>query len=269
MEILAVNPRKKKRAAPKKRGTSKPRKNAKTKPTKRSPTMPKKKRKKRRAAPKTRTRTSRTKTVVRYRTRSAPKKRRRNPSARRYAKQTLLGVNIPGAVKDALPMLLGALAGKAAAKKFALGGAEADNWTWANYLWCLGGSLIAAFGTQAIFKGKRGTAQKVFTGGMVLAAYKFFTNDIAPRNATLESWFGQDAQEARLIESAARSIDPYSGMFGDVTEQPEGDFQMLGRGYDPTMGQYIEPATARMGQYVEPATPGMGGVTDMFEKAYE
>lgn len=268
MEILAVNPRKKKRAAPKKRGTTKPRKNAKTKPTKRSPTMPKKKRKKRRAAPKTRTRT-RTKTVVRYRTRRASKKRRRNPSGRAYAKQTLLGVNIPGAVKDALPMLLGALAGKAAAKKFALGGGEGDNWSWANYLWCLGGSLIAAFGTQAIFKGKRGTAQKVFTGGMVLAAYKFFTNDIAPRNATLESWFGQDAEEARLIESASRAIDPYSGMFGDVTEQPEGDFQMLGRGYDPSMGQYIEPATPQMGQYIEPATARMGGVTDMFEKAYE
>jgi len=224
-----------------------------------------KRRKRRTTKPRARTRT-RTKTVVRYRTRRAPKRRRRrNPSrAGGWARATIAGVNFPGAIKGTLPMLLGALAGKAAAKKFADGGAESDNWTWANYLWCLGGGLIAALGTSAIFKGGRGTAQKIFEGALLLTGYKFFTNDVAPRNATLESWFGQDdAREAALIESAARAIDPYSGIFGAITEAPEGDFQML--------GQYVEPAGARLGAIVEPAGTRLGQIdqtTKFFDEAY-
>jgi hypothetical protein len=192
-------------------------------------------------------------------------------------------VNIPGALKNALPMFLGALAGKAAAKKFADGGAETDNWTWANYLWCLGGGLIAALGTSAIFKGGRATSQRIFEGALLLTGYKFFTNDVAPRNSTLESWFGQDdAREAALIESAARAIDPYSGIFGEITEAPEGDFQMLGQHYVPAsamgqhyvpasvLGQAVTPATSRLGQIIEPATARLGQdpTTKFFDEAY-
>lgn len=268
MEILAINPRKRKKRAAKKASKPKRRRaSAKPKPKKRGNPMAKKRRKtRRRAAPKTRTRT---KTVVRYRTR---RRRRRNPSrAGVYARQTLAGVNIGGAVKNALPMLLGALAGKAAAKKFAAGGAEADNWTWANYLWCLGGGFIAALGTSAIFKGKRAVAQRIFEGALLLTGYKFFTNDVAPRNTTLESWFGQDEEEARLMESAARVIDPYAGLFGEVTEYPEGDFEMLGQHYVPAsvLGQAVTPATARLGQIIEPATARLGlDTSKFFDEAY-
>lgn len=264
MEILAINPRKKKRGAPKKAKRSATPKRGKTMPKK-------KKRAKRRAAPKTRTK-YRTKTVVRYRTRKAPK-RRRNPSrAGSFARQTIAGVNIGGAVKNALPMLLGALAGKAAAKKFAAGGGEMDNWTWSNYLWALGGGLLAALGTSAIFKGKRAVSQRIFEGALLLTAYKFFTNDVAPRNSTLESWFGEDEEEARLIESAAAAIDPYSGLFGEITEAAEGDFQMLGNHYVPSgvMGGQVTPAGARLGAVVDPAGPRLGvdPTTVNFDQAY-
>lgn len=243
MEIIAINPRPKRRtrknATPKKKGYK---------------TMAKKRKKSRRKAPKTRTRT-RTKVV--YRTRSSPKRRRRrNPSRGAYIKQTIAGVNIPGAFRDALPMLTGALIGKAAAKKFALGGGEMENWTWANYLWCLGGGLIAGFATSALLKGSRATAQKMFTGALILTGYKFFTNEIAPKNATLESWFGQDT-------NLVRSIDPYAGLFGQVYEQPEGDYEMMGQHYVPAnmAGETVVPATARLGfggETVVPATARLG-----------
>lgn len=267
MEILAINPRRKKRAAPKKKKASR----TSAKPQKRSNTMPKKRAKKR-AKPKARTKyRTRTKTVVRYRTRKAPKRRRRNPSSS-FARTTLAGVNLGGAVKNALPMLLGALAGKAAAKKFAAGGAESDNWTWANYLWALGGGLIAALGTSAIFKGKRAVSQRIFEGALLLTAYKFFTNDVAPRNSTLESWFGEDETEARLIESAAAAIDPYAGLFGDITEAAEGDFQMLGQHYTPAgvMGGTVQQAGPRLGAVVEQAGPRLGvdPTTVNFDQAY-
>lgn len=268
MEILAINPRKKKRAAPKKKKSGR----TSAKPQKRSNTMPKKRARKR-AKPKARTKyRTRTKTVVRYRTRK-PAKRRRNPSRSRSGiAQTIAGVNLGGAVKNALPMLLGALAGKAAAKKFAAGGAESDNWTWANYLWALGGGLIAALGTSAIFKGKRAVSQRIFEGALLLTAYKFFTNDVAPRNSTLESWFGQDDDEARLIESAAAAIDPYAGLFGDITEAAEGDFQMLGQHYVPssTMGGVVQPAGPRLGGVVQQAGPRLGAdpTTINFDQAY-
>lgn len=218
-----------------------------------------------RKAPKTRTRT---RTVVKYRTRRAPK-RRRNPSrARAYAKQTIMGINIPGAVRNLLPLLLGALAGKALSRRFSDTGGEMQNWSWSNYLLTLGGGLAASLATTTIFKGSKATAQKVFEGALLLTAYKFLTLEVAPRNHTLDAWFGEDNEEARLIESAAQAIDPYSGLYGEINEQPEGDFQMLGRSYVPALGQILDPATQRMGQYMEPATPGMGNVTDEFEAAY-
>ncbi len=274
MEILAINPRKRRR-------TTKRRASAKT-PKRGTPMARKRKRKTtRRTRPKARTRT-RTKTVVRYRTRRAPR-RRRNPSrVGRYAKSTILGVNIPGAVKNVLPLLLGALAGKVMAKKFSDTGGEKQDWGWNNYLLCLAGGLIAAVGNQAVFRGSKGTSQKIFEGALLITAYKFFTGEIAPKNATLENWFGQtDEEEARLIESAAQAIDPYSGIFGDISAEPM-DFQHLGQHYVPAnmlgqhyapadmLGQSLAPATARLGAAVEPATARLGADqwTQFFDEAY-
>ena len=135
---------------------------------------------------------------------------RRNPNGGRGS---LLGVNMFGAVKSTVPLLFGALAAKFTAKKFASGGAESDNWTWKNHLLALTGGLVASFATGAILK-KRGAAQKVFEGALLLVAYKVFTGEIAPTNQSLESWFGAD-----------EDIDPYAGL-GDGL----GDFGELGDG---------------------------------------
>jgi len=227
--------------------------------------MPKKrKRSTKRKAPRTRTRT---RTVVKYRTRRAPK-RRRNPSRARTYRQSIMGINIPGAVKNLLPLLLGALAGKALSKRFSDTGGEMQNWSWSNYLLVLGGGLAASLATTTIFKGTKATAQKVFEGALLLTAYKFLTLEVAPKNTVLDNWFGADDEEARLIESAAQAIDPYSGLYGEITEAPEGDFQMLGQHYVPALGQMLDPATARMGAYLEPATARMGSVTEDFDNAY-
>lgn len=115
---------------------------------------------------------------------------RKNPKVAAYAGRTLAGINIFGAVKSGVPLLFGALCAKFAAKKFAEGGSESDNWTYKNYLLALAGGFVAAFGTSAILK-KRAAAQKVFEGALLLVGYKIFTGEIAPKNASLESWFGQ------------------------------------------------------------------------------
>jgi len=227
--------------------------------------MPAKKRKRttRRKAPKTRTRT---RTVVKYRTRRAPqRKRRRNPSTRRG----IGGINIQGIAKNVLPMLLGALAGKAISKRFSDTGGELQNWSWSNYLLVLAGGFAASLANRHIFRRSAATSQKVMEGAVLLAAYKWLTLEVAPKNSVLANWFGAtDEREAALIESAAAAIDPYSGLYGEITEEAEGDFQMLGQHYVPALGQMLEPATARMGQVLEPATARMGSVTSEFEAAY-
>lgn len=140
-----------------------------------------------------------------------PKKKRGNPNQiikykTRPNSMAIGGVNLGGAVKATVPMLFGALVAKFAAKKFAAGGAETDNWSWKNYLLALAGGFVAAFGTNAILR-KRAAAQKVFEGALLLIAYKVFTNEIAPQNQSLDTWFGADAD-----------FDPYAGVDGGVGE---------------------------------------------------
>lgn len=140
-----------------------------------------------------------------------PKKKRGNPQTitkykTRPNSMAIGGVNFGGAVKSTVPLLFGALVAKFAAKKFAAGGAESDNWSWKNYMLALAGGFVAAFGTNAVLR-KRAAAQKVFEGALLLIAYKVFTNEIAPQNQSLESWFGADAD-----------FDPYAGINYGVGE---------------------------------------------------
>lgn len=130
---------------------------------------------------------------------STRKKARRNPSPIvRYksrpksnptAGQIIGGVHMKQAATNVMPMFLGALTAKFFAKKFADGGSETENWTWKNYAMGLGGTLVAGLVTSALFGGKKKTAQRMFEGGLLICAYKLFTNDIATKNETLSSWF--------------------------------------------------------------------------------
>lgn len=261
MEIIAINPRPRDRKGrwkkSRKRTTAKKRR---PQPKKGKPMAAKKKK---RSAPKP-------KTIIRYR--AKPKKKRKNPSrARAYAKQTFLGVDIPGAAKDAIPMIFGALSGKFCAKKFAKGGSELDIWEWPNYLWFLGGSFGAALLTSAIFRGSRSVAKKVFTGGLVACGYKWVTRELTQHSATMQEYFGQVDPD---------SFDPYGYLgMGDIYEAGAEDYtgyygqyqDRLPPGAVSGYGQILEPATVQMGQILEPATSQMGGygdVTKEFEQAY-
>lgn len=187
-------------------------------------------------------------------------KKRKNPPAkkrsyRRYARQTLGGVNMMGAVRSTVPLLFGALVAKFAAKKFAEGGAESDNWTWKNYLLALAGGFTAAFLTSATLK-KRAAAQKVFEGSLLLIAYKLFTNEIAPQNPSLESWFG-----------ATDEFDPYSGMGYDTGDEGDlwaGDNEDHIKGIDgywrPVSESHRLPAANRMGDVMVAPDPRYGDV---------
>jgi len=213
-----------------------------------------------------------------------PRRRRRkartNPSrARAYLGKTIGGINLTGAMKAALPMLLGALAFKFAGKKWGgEGGAETDNWTAKHYLFGALGGFAAAFATSALFKGTRATAQRVAEGAMLMAAYKIFTLEIAPRQESLNAWFGQDDEALPELPAGG-----YKGLgAGDILETPQGSYvlgadgewrpvndgnRMLGAvsPVDPTMGRLgglgmVSPVDPTMGQ--------MGSVIDDFKRIY-
>jgi len=222
---------------------------------------------KRRSAPRA------AKTVYRYRTRGRGRKMARRAGA--FAKSTFLGLNVTGAIKNALPLLFGALVGKAAAKKLADSGGEGENWTWKNYALCMGGGAAGALLIEAVFK-RRGLGQKVLEGATLLTLFKIWTNEIAPKNATLQAWFGgadEDFGQADPYAGLMAQADPYAGLFGAVTEEPEGDYSQDEMAY---YGTPVLPSGGRMGADIRDAGGRMGGlgaeesraVTEMFNRAY-
>jgi len=191
--------------------------------TKGKKTMAKRKTRKRRKNP-----AARTKTITKYRYRSKPK-RRRNPTSTSRA-TNLLGVNIQETFKTLAPMTTGALAAKFVAKRFAEGGGEMENWNWKNYLWALGGGLGASILAKQVFRASNATSQKVFNGAAFLVAYKFLTNEIAPMNSSLESWFGADEDENMML-AASDDFNPYGFVGageGDMYEGADNDYVVSG-----------------------------------------
>lgn len=204
--ITAINPRRK------------PRKTRKTKTphAAQQGDKPMAKRRKRR-------KTAAPKTIVRYRTKKNPSRAKRAlAAAKGFGAQTIAGINLGGALKGTIPLLLGALAAKFAAKKFTDGGADNESWTWKNYAFSLLGGFVTAFGAQAIFKTKPGTTQKIFEGAMLLTAYKVFINEIVPQNASMQTWFGEDdALPDYDGVGAYGQPDYYRQMYGQADMGPE------------------------------------------------
>lgn len=194
--------------------------------------------------------------------------------AKSYGKSLVLGVNMPDALRSTIPLLLGALAAKFTAKKFSDGGAEADNWTWKNYAFGLLGTLIAAFATQAIFKARTGTATKVMEGGLILVAYKLFTNEIAPQNTTLQTWFGENEAMpefegyanygAEMGPQDFRPGDIWQGDLSDYVMGEDGYWRPIDEGHRSVEGlgqDTIRPSggtMGRLGDVLRPAGATMG-----------
>lgn len=233
--------------------------------------MPKRRKAKTKA--KTITRYRPGKTVTKWRTRW----KKASPKRRKTSRQTVIGgINVGGAVKGLFPMFCGALVCKFAAKKFAEGGSESENWTWKNYGWGLLGTTIAAVGTSAVFRSRGKVAQKVFEGGLLLLAYKIFTNELAPKSQYLESWFGADEDIYPDMSADPGAGDIYQGADDDYVYSADGSYRPVSEmdrlpAVAPTqgIGTTIEPADPTFGYDIEPADPSFGRTLEQtYNEAY-
>jgi hypothetical protein len=263
MDILAINPRRKRKA--KKRGE----------------TMPVRKRRRNEPNPNPRRRRRRYAAT----TAITHTRRRRNPTGAQvaaYGRGTLAGINVGGALKSSLPLLVGALAAKFAAKKFtADDGSEGANWTWKNYGFSLLGGFVAAVATSAIFKSRLGAAQKVMEGAFLITGYKIFVNEIASQNATLNAWFSADEPPLMLGQDQAPvgqlPVQPGAIVQGDDGQpyvmgqdgmwRPVSEDHRLPAGY---YGDSVVPVRADMGDGTVPVRADMGeDLAAKFKRAYQ
>jgi hypothetical protein len=200
-----------------------------------------------------------------------PRRRRRrrakNPTAitrravGRYAAGTLGGINIGGAFKNTLPLVVGALAAKFSAKKFTKDdGSEGANWTWKNYGFGLLGGFIAAAITQMIFKARAGASQKVMEGAFLLTAYKIFVNEIASQGDTLSAWFSED--ETPLLPVGQDSQAQVPVVAGTIAQAADGQNYVMGQDgmWRPISEEHRLPVA--YGDNVVPVRPEMGGFGD-------
>ena len=244
--IIALNPRKKTKRKPAAK---------KQKPTKKSPLKAKAK-----------TKTKKYKAV-----KPAPKntkgsamakkkrkiKKRRNPASSRQ--RGPIANALQSSVRTLVPMFLGAMAAKAAARKFTEGGAEADNWTWKNYLWAAGAGALVA-GTWYTATRKRASAQRIFEGALFLIGYKLITNELASKSPSLNAWFGADDDTG---------FDPYAGVnyYGDVGDIWTGDQADYVQGIDgawrPVDESHRLPQPENYGDVLVPASSRYGGFGDI------
>ena len=187
-------------------------------------------------------------------------KKRYNPKKKKGGgggtRRGLLGPTVWGAAKSTVPLLFGALTAKFFAKKFAEGGAEADNWNWKNYALAGAATVGASVVAGAVFR-KKAIAQKVLEGGLLLLAYKLFTNEIAPMNQYTESWFAGEEDE----------FNPYSGTDeGEPGDIWQGDNESFVKGIDgywrPASEAHREPNQALRDVMVNP-DPRYGGYRDV------
>jgi len=196
-----------------------------------------------------------------------PASRSRARRAAAFGRSAIGGINIGGAARSALPMIVGALLTKFAAKKW--GGdpsaTEGENWTWKHYIVGLLGGFAGAFATSAIFKGRREIAQKVFEGSMLLTLYKILINEVAAKNESLTTWFGQDDES--LPELPAN----YKGLRGDgyaPGQVYEADEAVYVKGNDGFWRPVNDAGRANqvsgfLGDVVRPVDPTMGYLGDV------
>lgn len=252
-EILLINPSPKtspKKKKKKKKKAKNPEKKVVVKMANQTNQTNQKKKKK-----KTNSGNAKTKTIIRYR--NPPKKKRTIRRVARGIGQNIMGINVVGALKNSIPITGGMLAAKFAAKQFADGGAEGDNWTWQNYGMGLLGGFVAAAATQAVFRAPRATGQKVMEGAISLMLYKGFVNEIAPMNERLDAWFSGD-EEGKYPTNNYLGQDEGWAEIGDVWQGEDADY-MQGEDahWRPINENHRLPATT-MGDELVPVDPTMG-----------
>lgn len=186
-------------------------------------------------------------------TKALAKKEVKKP--RRKTNRSIIGgINFGTAFRDLIPLFCGAIICKFTAKKFVEGGGDREDWDWKNYALGLAGTIVAAFLSNAVFRGKGRIATLVFKGGLLLFFYKLFVNELVPKSDWLVSWFGQ-SEDIYPDMSGHRDLDE-----GDVYQGAGGRdavYDDAGR-YRPVDDMHRQPAVAQMGVVIEPADPNFG-----------
>lgn len=204
MEILALNPRRKRKGG-KKKG---------------APKMEVKRRKR------SRRRRARRGTVMH--TNPAPSRwRSRAKRAYQETRGFLGGTGIGGALRSLFPLTIGAMAAKIAQRKFGDKTAEDGNWSWKDYMLAAVGTGVVGLGSRYLLRINPATSQKVIEGGLLLIAYKIITNELAPMNSTVREWIGQD-EGVPIGYMGAADEGSWSGFsVGDLYEDAYGRTFML------------------------------------------
>ena len=204
---------------------------------------------------------------------------------RRSKKQSTLGIKLtgPGGVaRDIIPIFMGALICKFAAKRFVKGGGEKEDWGWKNYGLGLAATVIAGLLSSAVFRGRGSIATSIIKGGLLLFLYKLFVNEVAPQSKWLESWFGADediypdmSEDLDIEEDDIYTDGTSDVVYGaDVRYRPVNEMHRQPPLVAPAsaeMGVTIEPADPTFGVETVPADPTFGKVTslrDRYKRAY-
>jgi len=177
---------------------------------------------------------------VKRRKRSRRRKVRRNPAprpaskwrgrARRavsHARGFLGGTGIGGALRSLFPLTIGAMAAKIAQRKFGDKTSEDGNWTWKDYMLAAVGTGVVGLGSRYLLKINPATSQKVIEGGLLLIAYKIITNELAPMNSTVKEWIGGPDEGVPIGYMGADEGSWQGFSIGDLYEDAYGRTFML------------------------------------------
>jgi len=198
------------------------------------------------------------------------KKKKGNPGGNpgkivvyRKAKSTILGgINVSNVVKDIVPLWVGAMVCKFAAKRFVEGGEDQTrDWSWKNYALGVVGVVLASLLSAAVFKGKGRIAQNILAGGLLLILYKLFLNEIVPKSEWLTSWFAQDDDEAYPVFGQEEEIeegDLYQDQDSVVAYGQDYRYRPLSEMHRQSPMIAPQAAQAQMGVLIEPRDPSFG-----------
>lgn len=223
---------------------------------------------------------------IKYRTRNVPKK----IYVKKRAKGLIAGMNLPRVFTKLLPLGVGMLVCKFAAKQFAEGGGDREDWSWKNYALGGGATILAGILSSAIFRTRSHITETVILGGLGLTLYKILINEVAAKNATLTSWFGQDEDIYPEMSGFIGQDEPLHPDYGDIYQSEEGPEEDVVYGasgeYFPVnemhrmpvaaddedyddVGVDIQPADPTFGVDIQPADPTFGqSVIDDYTRAY-
>jgi len=189
--------------------------------------------------------TKRTYTVV---ANPAPKKRRR----RRRNPEMFRGVlgPVPAAFKNLFPLFMGGLGAKLLQRRYGKGSDAVSDWTWEDYAWAGGGTLLASAASKYLFHATPSTQQKIIEGGLFFIGWNLLEKELVPKSEIATKFLGEDGEEylpgdrydagtgetfvlgangewipenRRILGDVVAPVGPMGEdeiLMGDVTEQP-------------------------------------------------